>query len=161
MQLITKNCLRLQRNQDMSENLFTRDIFKPLTFDRNKSSVRVVAVSERPVRVWDNERARFIEEVLMVNKFVLPPSKQVPLLDSHNRSTVSGVLGSARDFAPNGNTLECQVYFSGTTSGHRLSMPCVPLVDMRPYCEPSLERWRSHRLHRSVCHVRRMLRCFR
>ncbi len=101
----------------MTEKLFTRDTWRPKSFDEETSSVRVVAVTENPVRVWDWNSKQYIDEVLLVDGFSLPPSGKIPLLDAHNRSSVSSVLGSARRFHPSGNTLECDVFFSGTDVG--------------------------------------------
>jgi len=101
----------------MTEKLFTRDTWKPKSFDDETSSVRVVAVTENPVRVWDWNSRQYIDEVLLVDGFSLPPSGKIPLLDAHNRSSVSSVLGSARRFHPSGNSLECDVFFSGTDVG--------------------------------------------
>ncbi len=101
----------------MTEKLFTRDTWKPKSFDDETSSVRVVAVTENPVRVWDWNSKQYIDEVLLVDGFSLPPSGKIPLLDAHNRSSVSSVLGSARRFHPSGNSLECDVFFSGTDVG--------------------------------------------
>ncbi|MEZ4524310.1 MAG: hypothetical protein R2941_00115 [Desulfobacterales bacterium] len=101
----------------MTEKLFTRDTWKPKSFDEETSSVRVVAVTENPVRVWDWNSRQYIDEVLLVDGFSLPPSGKIPLLDAHNRSSVASVLGSARRFHPSGNTLECDVFFSGTDVG--------------------------------------------
>ncbi len=90
---------------------------KPETFDDESNSVRVVAVTENPVRIWDWQYQDFIDEILLIKGLMLPPSRKVPLLDSHNRSSVQSVLGSARRFVPNGDILECDVFFSGTSAG--------------------------------------------
>ncbi len=101
----------------MAEKLFMRDTWKPQSFDEESSSVRVVAVTENPVRVWDWNRKQYVDEVLLIDGFSLPPSGKIPLLDAHNRSSVTNVLGSARRFHPSGNALECDVFFSGTDAG--------------------------------------------
>ncbi|MDM8525235.1 HK97 family phage prohead protease [Desulfococcaceae bacterium HSG8] len=105
----------------MAEKVFTREIatWKPRTFDDASRSVRVVAVTENPVRTWDWERKDFVDEILLIEGANVPFSGQIPLLDSHNRSSVAGVLGSARNFEPRGSdTLECDVFFSGTEAGN-------------------------------------------
>ncbi len=86
-------------------------------FDDQAQKVRVVAATENPVRIWDWEKKEVIEEVLLLDGVVLPEGNRVPLLDSHNRYSVSGVLGSARNFGVNGNALECDVVFSETGLG--------------------------------------------
>lgn len=79
--------------------------------------MRVVAVTETPVPTWDPEHKDFVDEILLVRGGNVPLTGQVPLLDSHNNSSVSGVLGSARNFELAGDVLECDVFFSGTPSG--------------------------------------------
>jgi hypothetical protein len=101
----------------MSDKIFTRDAWRPQTFDEESSSVRVIAVTENPVRIWDWERKDFVDEILLADGYSLPPSGKVPLLDAHDRSSVASVLGSARSFELKGNTLECEVSFSGTEVG--------------------------------------------
>jgi len=52
----------------------------------------------------------------------LPDSGRIPLLDSHNRASISGVLGSARNFQKNGNTLEAEVAFAETEGGRNAAV---------------------------------------
>jgi len=110
----------------MTERIFTRGIaipaHRPKSFDDTRNSVRVVAVTENPVSVWDWERKSSIDEILLIDGAHLPPNGQIPLLDSHNRSSVTSVLGSARNFTPNGNILECDVFFSSTEAGKNAAL---------------------------------------
>lgn len=55
--------------------------------------------TEKPTVVWDWERWDFVEEILLADGMLVPASGQVPLLDSHNRSSVKNVHGHVRDFA--------------------------------------------------------------
>ncbi len=92
---------------------------RPKTFNDATRSVRVVAVTETPVyRSVPLLKLLFpVPIIVVVSGCQLPPSGQVPLLDSHNTSTVHAVLGSARNFAVVGSSLECDVFFSGTPAG--------------------------------------------
>lgn len=90
---------------------------RPTTFDDATRSVRAVAATETPIRRIDPELKAPVDMIHLVDGVVLPESGQVPLLDSHNWATVSAVLGSARNFQPIGNILECDVFFSGTQAG--------------------------------------------
>lgn len=90
---------------------------RPLTFDESSRSVRVVAVTESPIQRVDPFTRRVVDMILFVDGVILPPTGQVPLLDSHRITTVLAVLGSARNFQVLGNTLECDVFFSGTPAG--------------------------------------------
>lgn len=58
-------------------------------------SIPIVLASEAPVPTFDFARKDVVDEVLNLDGMSLP--QQVPLLDSHNRETVRGVLGSIRD----------------------------------------------------------------
>lgn len=104
-----------------TDDLFTRNAavcgWKPRTFDDDTQSVKVVAVTENPVQIWDWERKAFINEILVIEGVSLPESGRVPLLDSHNRASVTGVLGSARNFQKIDNTLEADVAFAETEAG--------------------------------------------
>ncbi len=110
----------------MNDAMFTRNVaisaWKPRTFDDDTQSVRVVAVTENPVRIWDWERKAFLNEILLINGASLPDSGRIPLLDSHNRASITGVLGSARNFQKKDNTLEAEVAFSETESGQNAAV---------------------------------------
>ena len=95
---------------------------KPATFDAASQSVQVVAATENPVQVWDAEKNGTINEVLMVKGASLPVGGQVPLLDSHNRSSVKNVIGSARSFQVADSNLECRVFFSDTEEGKSVAI---------------------------------------
>jgi hypothetical protein len=82
----------------------------------------VVAVTENPVRIWDWERKAFIREVLLIGGVQLPENGRIPLLDSHNRTSVTGILGSARNFDKKETTLEAEVAFSETDAGRNAAL---------------------------------------
>lgn len=111
--------LKLQTRSAALPQLQTRTAAKwrPTTFDDKRRSVRAVAATEAKIKVFDAERWEVIDEVLLMSGVLLPASRQAPLLDCHNRSSVCNVLGSARDFKPIGAELECEVFFSDDTSG--------------------------------------------
>ncbi|MDM8524865.1 HK97 family phage prohead protease [Desulfococcaceae bacterium HSG8] len=89
---------------------------KPETFDDRTRSVRIVAATENPIIKRDPVLGVRINIVHFVDGFIIPPSGQVPLLDSHDRSSVSNVLGSVRNFEVKNRVLECDVFFSGTSA---------------------------------------------
>lgn len=94
---------------------------QPASFDEAAGSVRAIATTEAPARVFDWERWEIIDEILRMDGVVLPDTGQVPLLDSHERHTVSAVLGSAAAFevdaAGGHRALSCVVTYSKTTEG--------------------------------------------
>ena len=91
--------------------------WRPTTYDKAARSVEVVAATEQPVDVFDYERWEIVQEVLFMSGVKVPAAEQVPLLDSHDRSTVDSVLGSARDFHPVGDELLATVAFSDDQAG--------------------------------------------
>ncbi|QTA87937.1 HK97 family phage prohead protease [Desulfonema magnum] len=100
--------------------LTTRRLDTPVTpasFDDKTRSVKVIAATERPILRHDPEYDIFINMISLVSGVRLPPSGQVPLLDSHNWTSVSSVLGSVRNFEVRDQMLVCDVFFSGTADG--------------------------------------------
>jgi len=72
----------------------------PSTVDEAARSLRVVMTTEAPVQVFDYERWDLVPEILLMSGMQAPEIGQVPFLDSHDRSSVDSLLGSARDFQP-------------------------------------------------------------
>lgn len=70
----------------------------PASLDEAARSVEFVAATERAVNVFDWERWDIVPEVLLMSGVQLSASGQVPLLDSHERGSVSNVLGSFSSF---------------------------------------------------------------
>lgn len=85
----------------------------PLSLDEASRSVSVVAATENPVEIFDYERWEVITEVLLMSGCMLPPSRQIPLFDTHNRfEGTKSVLGSARDLEIQGDRLMSRAHFS-------------------------------------------------
>lgn len=68
--------------------------------------------TETPVPMIDWERYEMIPEVLLSSGANFPKSRQVPFLDSHNRSSVADQLGSARSIEVNNDKLRATLHFS-------------------------------------------------
>lgn len=104
----------------MVENEVFRHSCQPLTerfLDLTKP-LRVIAANEKPL--WYGPGSFFrvgIYAVKKVDGCILPPIRQVPLLDTHNPGSVANVLGSVRNFMVVGKNLECDVFFSNTPAG--------------------------------------------
>lgn len=60
-------------------------------------SIDATIATEKPVMVFDLRRWEPVEEILLMDGLILPESRQVPLLDSHDRSSVQKMLGSTRN----------------------------------------------------------------
>lgn len=79
------------------------------TIDANVST-------ENPVLMPDYSRGEMVPEILVASGAVIPASRQVPLLDSHQRSSVSHQLGSARDVTVRGDAVSSKLHFSESAS---------------------------------------------
>ena len=78
-------------------------------------SFEVVLATEAPVLVMDLQRWEPVQEVLMMKGCKLPRNRQVPLLDSHDRSSVrEGQIGSIRELRVDGEQLLGRCYISTT-----------------------------------------------
>ncbi len=85
----------------------------PATLDEKARSVEVVGATEQPVEVFDPERWAVVSEVLLMTGCEMPFSRQIPLIDSHQRERgAASVLGSCRDIHIAGDQLLGRVYFS-------------------------------------------------
>ena len=84
----------------------------PKTYDPETHSARVVATTEKPVLIYSYRHGGAINEVLLMSGAQIPKSKQVPLLDSHNRLDAESVKGSFRDIGISGSQMEGTVFFS-------------------------------------------------
>lgn len=95
-------------------NLTTRKIAvaasAPATLDENARTVDAVMTTEAPAKVVDWDRWEIVDEVLILDGANY--AKQMPLLDTHDRSGVGQVLGSVRDIRRDGDTLVGTVHFS-------------------------------------------------
>ncbi|MCP4344342.1 MAG: hypothetical protein GY795_02315 [Desulfobacterales bacterium] len=101
-----------------TEQLLTRDApLTPRSFNDASVSVRVIAATEKPILRIDRYLRIPVKIITLIDGVVLPSNGQIPLLDSHNFTTVSSILGSVRNFKQVGATLECEVFFAETKAG--------------------------------------------
>ena len=84
----------------------------PATLNEKDRTVGVILATETPVKVW-TEYGR-ADEVLLMSGATWPSTGQVPMLDTHWRYSVTGQLGSLRDFSVNGDALYAEAHFSET-----------------------------------------------
>ncbi|MDD5327424.1 MAG: Mu-like prophage major head subunit gpT family protein [Phycisphaerae bacterium] len=82
------------------------------TLDKKTRSIESVIATENPVLVYDWGRGEIIEEILLMSGFRAPKNGQVPLIDTHDRSTVQKMLGSTRNFRVEADKLIGRDYFS-------------------------------------------------
>ena len=86
----------------------------PSTLNEVTRSVEVIGATENPVSTYDYEMGTVVSEVLLMSGCQLPESRQLPLLDNHNRWDTSGVIGSYRKMKVEGDNLVGQSIFSDT-----------------------------------------------
>lgn len=92
----------------------------PRSLDEDNRGFDVIASSENPVLTYDFEHGGLVQEILVASGFSLPRGrKQVPLQDSHDTTTVSATLGSARDFRVEGDTVMASVTFASDPASQR------------------------------------------
>jgi len=101
-----------------ARDLFTRTFsLRARTIDEDHRSVEAAIATEAPVRVWDWHRGEMVHEILLMDGVDLPDSRQVPLLDSHNRWSIDSQLGSTRNLRVDGDSLIGENTFAGTPAG--------------------------------------------
>jgi hypothetical protein len=85
------------------------------SWDDKTRSFELIISTEAPVMVMDLQRWEPVDEVLVSAGCKLPKSRQVPLLDSHNRWSVKEAqLGSAREIKPNQDQVSGRAYLAST-----------------------------------------------
>lgn len=76
------------------------------TADHTAKTVEVVVATDNPVERYDEERGEVIQEVLSMDGVMYRGGKnRLPIVDSHDRSTVRNVLGSVRNLRVDGGQL--------------------------------------------------------
>lgn len=83
---------------------------EPETADEESRSVEGVLTTEAPATVFDLQNWELIDEVLLMSGLKIAP--QIPFLDTHDRSTVSKQLGSARELRVEKDKLLGRAHFS-------------------------------------------------
>ena len=85
------------------------------SLDAAARTVDAVLATEQPVTVFDPASFRTIREILVIDGNTFPT--QVPLLDSHDNSSVECMLGSTRNIRVEGSELIGTRHLSGTEHG--------------------------------------------
>jgi len=76
------------------------------TANDEAKSIEVVVASENPVERYDEERGEVIREILSMDGLKLRGGKdKLPIVDSHDRSTIRNVLGSVQNLRIEGTEL--------------------------------------------------------
>jgi phage major head subunit gpT-like protein len=94
-------------------------LISPVSLNDEDRTVDAVLTTEAPARVFDWQTMDFGDEVLLMHGAQVP--EYVPLLDTHDRSSVRNVIGSVRGFIPAETSgfkaLQGKVQYSDTPEG--------------------------------------------
>jgi hypothetical protein len=98
------------------QGLVTRSEIRlsPSTYREDDHSIEFILATEEPARVWDWERFDVIKEIIVADGVMIPKNGQVPLVDSHDRSTIENILGSVREIRTQGAEVVGRLYFAST-----------------------------------------------
>lgn len=120
-----------------------------------KRSVEVIVATENPVERYDYERGIVVREVLDMDGLEYRGNRnQLPIVDSHDRSTVANVLGSVRNLRIEGDELVGDAYFASDEESQRAYQKLLDghLTDFSITATPNattfVERGRSYTLRR-------------
>lgn len=102
--------------QNVSEMSYRALEVRSASLNVETRSIEADIATENPVLTPDFVRMEMVPEILVAKGAVIPDSKQVPFLDSHNRSSVSSQLGSARDIAVRDGKLTSRLVFASDSS---------------------------------------------
>lgn len=106
----------MQRNSATADNtrdLLVRDLnVRAQTLNEEERSVEVILATRSRVTVFDMMRGEIIEEELDPDGVDLMGARQLPLLESHNRYSLHGVLGSIRNIRTEGEQVIGRAYFA-------------------------------------------------
>lgn len=86
---------------------------------RDDDSIALILATENPVRVYDYETDKVVDEVLRIDPMEVPD--RVPMIDSHDRGSVRSVIGSMRDFEKVDGELRCRAYFGSDPESQRIA----------------------------------------
>jgi hypothetical protein len=84
----------------------------PQSINHSERSVVIDISTEQPVPMYDFETNQFIPEVLLASGVVLPETRKIPLVDSHDTTSVRNILGSIRNVQPEGIVVSGKAYVS-------------------------------------------------
>lgn len=74
------------------------------TADQEAKTFEAVIASEHPVERWDESRREVVKEILLTSGLDFRDGRnQLPIVDSHDRSTVRNVIGSIRNIQVQGD----------------------------------------------------------
>lgn len=99
MTVATKKVKSWKRDTKPESRLIERAVvIREGTADEGAKSFTAVIASENPVERWDETRQEVVREILLVSGLEFRDGRnQLPIVDSHDRTTTRNVLGSIRN----------------------------------------------------------------
>jgi len=108
-----KGKVKLSRLTPVPEEKLVMRLATVRTETAGSESVQCVIATENPVDRYDESRDMVIREVLTMDGIEFRGGRNhMPIVDSHDRSTVSNVLGSVRRMRIEGDELVGEAYFA-------------------------------------------------
>lgn len=105
---------RAQRKEVATSGVYRGLALAARSVNTEQRTVEAVITTETPVMEFDYERWEMVPRVLLTSGVQFPSSRQIPLLDSHNRNVMENQLGSARSITKEANGVSGVLHFSGT-----------------------------------------------
>jgi len=105
--------VKLSRYDRIPEDQMVMRLAEMRRADTDNRKMEVVIATENPVQRYDESRDIIIREVLEMDGIEFRGErKQMPIVDSHDRSTVANVLGSVRQMRVEGDELIGEASFA-------------------------------------------------
>jgi len=102
------------RESELKEMEFRNFGVRTSTLNEETRTIEADISTETPVREYDWSRGEYVERILLAEGVQLPTSRQVPLLDNHNRSSTEDQIGSIRGLKVEENRVRGNLHFSST-----------------------------------------------
>lgn len=112
---MTKRTLRSwKRDSKPYERMIERSVVMRLaSVNEQAKTFDAVIASEHPVERWDEQRKEVVQEILLTSGLEYRDGRnQLPIVDSHDRTTVRNVLGSIRNIQVQGDEVVGQPTFA-------------------------------------------------
>jgi len=103
---------KLERSKQQGLDVCRMATVIPDGVDRENRSIEMVLATEEPVLTYDKTSMRVVQQSLKMDGMEIPLKGQVPMVDTHERQSVSRVLGSIRDLRIDGGRLIGRAYFA-------------------------------------------------
>lgn len=108
---------RRAHDHESSEMGFRSLEIRSASLNKEERSIEADVSTENPVAMPDFARGEMVPEILVTSGAILPKSRQVPFLDSHQRASVANQLGSARGLEIKDDKLVSRLHFSSAAEG--------------------------------------------